>query len=354
MTRAGATRAALLGAWVLAAACGGSAERADVVAVDGAVADADAAFDVEVDSSADAAVASPDEVCEEIAAAICAPAAACCAAPTAPIESPCRAALVEECRAAGASEISAAQSGKAFISAADLGRCLDAYTAAGQACRTLPAEARLGACRSLFQDPAVVGAVCESGLADLRCAGGSGVCFPEPTGTTCRVYATAGQACAEAICPPWMHCISTGGTLVCDAPRGIDGACEADVHCRDGLRCLNQVCAPGIPAGEACEKSFDCAAELVCDPLEQKCGPPSPQGAACLSALQCADGLTCDGLTIGKVCIPGAETDGSDTPGLPGFLEPCVDQCAKALICGEGPLAGKCTPTICQLLPPGD
>lgn len=73
--------------------------------------------------------------------------------------------------------------------------------------------------------------------------------------------------------------------------------------------------------------------------------------APCLSALQCADGLSCQGLTTGKVCIPGEETDGSDAPGLPGFLEPCEDHCAKTFVCGEGPVAGKCAPTLCAALP---
>lgn len=345
---------AALTLWLLAAACGGSAAGADVLADTGvdSSTDLDSAPDAGSDTDTDAVIPSPDELCDLVAAAVCGPAALCCTDPARPDEGACRAALSAQCRAAGAAEISAVNAGTAFISAADLGRCLDAYAEAGDSCRTLAAEARLGACRAIFQDPAPSGAVCESAVADLRCAGGEGLCFPEPKGTTCRIYATPGQPCAEAICPPWMHCISSGGALVCDAPRDLGGACEADVHCRDGLRCLNEVCAPGIPAGHTCDKSFDCAAGLVCDPLSQQCAPGAVADAPCLSPLQCAGGLSCQGLTTGKVCIPGAETDGADTPGLPGFLEPCEDLCAKALVCGEGPVAGKCTPTLCAALPP--
>lgn len=371
--RAGTTRAAVTALWLVVMACGGGHADADIAADAAAdsTADADlapdsgpdsaldAAFDSVPDSATDAAsdadtdalTPTPEELCDRIAAAVCGPAAACCGGPARADEDACRASLATECDAAGAAEISAVKSGTAFISAADLGRCFDAYAEAGQACRTLPVAARLGACRDVFQDPATAGAPCKSGLADLRCAGGIGTCFPEPTGTTCRVYATAGQPCADAICPPWMHCIPTGGALVCDAPRDVNGVCEADVHCKDGLRCLNQKCAPGIAAGDDCQKSFDCAAGLVCDPLSQQCAPGAAADTPCLSALQCADGLACEGLTTGKVCIPGDEADGSGAPGLPGFLEPCEDLCATGLVCGEGPVAGKCTPTICAVLP---
>ncbi|MEZ4266422.1 MAG: hypothetical protein R3F39_08590 [Myxococcota bacterium] len=339
--------------WLAAAACGGSQADADIVAdaESDSVTVADAAVDSAPDGNHDAITPSPDELCDLLAAAVCGPAAACCTPAAGTDETECRTAFATECRTAGASEIAAVKSGTAFMSAADLGLCLDAYADAGRACRALTASARLGACRNIFQDPASPGTPCQSGLADLRCAGGGGLCFPEPTGTTCRLYGTAGQPCAEAICPPWMHCITTGGALICDAPRDVGGACDADVHCKDGLRCLNQTCAPGIPAGDPCDKSFDCAAGLVCDPLSQQCAPGAVADAPCLSALQCADGLSCQGLTTGKVCIPGEETDGSDAPGLPGFLEPCEDHCAKTFVCGEGPVAGKCAPTLCAALP---
>ena len=52
------------------------------------------------------------------------------------------------------------------------------------------------------------GEPCASGVGGLRCAAGAGVCFPEPTKTTCKIYAEAGTPCAEAPCQPGHHCIT--------------------------------------------------------------------------------------------------------------------------------------------------
>ncbi|MCB9730839.1 MAG: hypothetical protein H6746_20375 [Deltaproteobacteria bacterium] len=312
---------------------------------DGAVTDGDGD-----EGDADLGATTAAQVCAQVAEALCEPASVCCASTPGGSGDACRASVRGQCEDAATAEETALAAGQAFVSQPALTECLAAYEAAGGECRVVDSATQSGVCRSIFQDAAKAGEPCESGVGDLRCAGGEGICFPEPTGTTCRLYAAPGQACAEAPCPPWLLCLPASGGLVCDAPRDVGGACTADVHCAPGLRCQDGLCAPGIAQGEACKKSFDCAEALVCDPLTERCAPGVASGGECLSLVQCADGLACVGLDVGMVCVPAGPDQGSDAPGLPGFLEPCTGECATGFACAEGPVAGRCEPSLCGAL----
>ncbi|MFT7626176.1 MAG: hypothetical protein ACI9WU_005371 [Myxococcota bacterium] len=148
---------------------------------------------------------------------------------------------------------------------------------------------------------------------------------------------------------------------VCDVQRDVGATCSADllgrparptcsadVHCLAGLRCLDDLCAPGIAEGASCDKSFECGTDLVCDPLEERCGSGVAVGDACLTPVHCIASAVCSGLTIGQVCIPAGPDAGRDAPGLPGVLEPCTDVCATGFTCAEGPVAGVCVPGVCS------
>ncbi len=246
--------------------------------------------------------------------------------------------------------------GTVTVLASDLERCLETHRSAGRECRTIDAFENQRLCGGLFKDAATLGQVCAAGLGGLHCALGEGLCFPEPNGTTCRKWAEPGQACGEAPCPPWLLCLpgEGDGELVCGQPRDLGGRCEADVHCKTEHRCDGGRCVAGLASGESCRRWFDCGAGLTCDPFEETCFAGTPDGEACLTATQCADGRVCLGLSVGLVCVPGEPDSGSDEPGLPGFLEPCVDRCAKGFECAEGPVAGVCSKAVCGYAAPGE
>lgn len=301
------------------------------------------------DAGGDAS-APPTDVCARLGAAICSGVDACCDDVPLPYEdgAACAAAATEQCREAGTTELAAVAAGTASVDVAALDACAAAWAQGAEMCRVPSMDAQAMACRGVFVATAEVGEACADELGGLRCAAGEGLCFPEPTGVGCRAWATPGQACAEAPCPPWLQCMPGEGGLVCDARRDVGGRCDAPIHCRDGLRCDGGTCAAGLPSGERC-RTFECAAGLVCDPLEERCLPGTEEGETCLTPLQCAAGLACIGLDMGLVCVPGEPDDGEDTPGLPGFLEPCTDRCARGFTCAEGPLPGRCAPAVCAL-----
>ncbi|MBX3245623.1 MAG: hypothetical protein KF901_00425 [Myxococcales bacterium] len=324
------TSSALSIVLLLVAACG-----------DDDVPDADAGIDAGMDGPA-------SDVCARLGAAICGGVDACCAEVPLPFDdgAACAAAAAERCREAGTTELAALASGTARVDEAALEACATAWATGADVCRVPSMEVQAMACRGVFVAAAEVGGACAEGLGGLRCAGGEGLCFPEPTGVSCRAWATPGQACAEAPCPPWLHCMPGDGGLVCDARREIGGRCEAPIHCREGLRCDGGRCAAGLPTGERC-RSFECGDGLVCDPVEERCLPGAMAGERCFTPLHCADGLACVGLETGLVCVPGEPGDGDDAPGLPGFLEPCSDRCARGFVCAEGPVPGRCAANVC-------
>lgn len=333
--------------FALLAACGGSSTGGPPP---------DVPSDVPSDGGADthAPVEGGEAACAALAAAICAPIDACCAnaAPDATTAA-CRAEVRDACVANGSAELAAVAAGEARVAQDALAACVGAYADGASACRPASADANARHCAGIFTDTAAIGEACASGLGGLRCAGGEGLCFPEPTGTGCKRFATLGQPCAEAPCPPWLVCMpGDGDALVCDAPRDIGGRCDADVHCLPEHRCEGGVCAAGLAAGAPCTRWFDCGAGLTCDPFEERCGPGADAGDACVTATQCAEGLVCLGLTVGMVCVPGEPSDGSDAEGLPGFLERCDGACQQGLTCAEGPVAGTCAPSACAATGP--
>jgi len=291
-----------------------------------------------------------EAACARLGAAICAGVDACCDAVELPFRdgADCAAEAAAACVAMGASELAAVATGAAAVDGEALVACELAWEAAAGSCRVPEAALQARHCRGVFVAAAPPGGACPDELGGLPCAGGDGLCFPEPSGVTCRTWAAAGQPCATAPCPPWRHCVPGDGGLVCDAPRDIGGRCGAPVHCRPGLRCEQGVCAAGRAGGEGC-RPFECGAGLVCDPFEERCGEGAREGDACISPLHCAEGLACVGLSIGLVCVPGEAEDGGDEAGLPGFLEPCDGECAQGLVCAEGPLAGRCAGEVCAL-----
>lgn len=294
-----------------------------------------------------------EAVCAGLAEAMCG-ALATCGCGDAGAVAACEAAIEAECLSAGAAELAAVAARTMTVSASGLAVCLEAHREAGRRCDTVVSDpfANARVCGTLFTDVAAVGEACASGLGGASCAAGAGLCFPEPTGTTCRRFAEPGESCADAPCPAWRLCLPAeeGGGLVCGEPREVGGRCEADVHCRPELRCDGGRCVAGLAAGEPCRRAFDCGAGLTCDPFEERCAVGTASGESCLTQTQCASGLTCLGLSVGRVCVPGDPQSGSDEPGLPGLFEPCVDRCASGLECAEGPLAGECAPAVCGFL----
>lgn len=300
------------------------------------------------------AVVTGEAVCAGLAEAMCGALAPCGCGDGGAVAA-CEAAVEAECLRAGAAELAAVAARTMTVSASGLAACLEAHREAGRRCDTVVSDplANARVCGTLFTDVAAVGEVCASGLGGASCAAGAGVCFPEPTGTTCRRFAEPGTPCAAAPCPAWRLCMPAdegGDGLVCGEPRDVGGRCEADVHCRAELRCDGGRCVAGLTAGEPCRRAFDCGAGLTCDPFEERCAVGTASGEACLTATQCASGLTCLGLSVGLVCVPGDAQAGSDEPGLPGLFEPCIDRCARGLECAEGPLAGECAPAVCGYL----
>ena len=211
-------------------------------------------------------------------------------------------------------------------------------------------------CPRVVTDVAAIGEPCASGLGGLRCAGGAGVCFPEPTGTSCKAFGGEGSPCSAAPCGPGLLCMTSPDPAapVCDAPRAIGEPCTADVHCAAGLACFAESCAPGLGEGESCTGPSECGAGLTCDPADESCAPGAAAGETCYTPSHCAEGLGCAGLGVGLVCVPSGPDDGLDDPSLPGFLEPCDGACQTGLACQEGPVPGLCVQALCASMFPSE
>lgn len=301
-----------------------------------------------------AATVSFAQMCARLSQRICAPMAACCKGMALRFSSTadCEAKMTSACLDNGTAEAKAVAAGQATISAASLAQC-EALSESSAAACALPVQSQqLEVCGAIVSDVAKGGEACASGKGGMRCASGKGVCFPEPTKTDCKIYAAAGTPCSAAPCKPGHHCIasSDGSPALCDAPRDVGGGCKADVHCAEGLACVDNKCTPGLGQGVACKGSSKCGAGLWCDAATEKCAPRLGPGVKCYSQMACAGALTCHGVGTGLVCVPAGPDEGKDDPGLPGFLESCVQDCQKGLACKMGPLPGTCVPGLCAAM----
>ncbi len=184
-----------------------------------------------------------------------------------------------------------------LLGAHDLASCVVAYNAMG------PCELGVAFERGNLQVDA--DALLECGaIADAdACSGAWRDCLDEaarpigPDGQECFVH----SECAGGICHG-----NFGGVAVCLLENGtcgprssVDGRCEWDYQCVDGLGCVEGACAIRQPEGGRCSSSSDCDDDLACidhdeDTRVGRCAPAAPLGAPCADATPCEIGTYCD------------------------------------------------------------
>ena len=84
----------------------------------------------------------------------------------------------------------------------------------------------------------------------------------------------------------------------------LGAACNSEIKCNDGLKCVNDVCIQYVGKTEACDQTHICTSPLVCDnkvciekSSEEKTG--ADIGAACNNETKCKSDLEC----VNNVCI---------------------------------------------------
>ncbi|MCA9523820.1 MAG: hypothetical protein KC609_22780 [Myxococcales bacterium] len=301
--------------------------------------------------------ATVESICTQLAQATCAAIPTCCQGITlryATVEA-CVSGFEAECLTRSTKEAAALQSGSAVVDLEKLEQCVALTAQAANACHLVSNLEQKTICAGIFVAVAGPGEVCPGDISGMWCAAGKGVCFPEPSGTSCKLWSGDQVACSNGPCSPELLCITSSDSQtpsVCDAPRETNEPCVADVHCASGLACFDNVCQPGLNQGVSCKSSFKCGSGLTCDPADEVCAPRLGLDAACVSPTQCESGLSCYGVQIGQVCGPGEPGDGKDDSSLPTLFEPCTDLCQLGLRCQIGPIPGRCIPDLCNALAP--
>lgn len=164
------------------------------------------------------------------------------------------------------------------------------------------------------QDDECLSHVCDAPVCNDACC--PGVCV----GSTPPAQAKRNESCEAAPCEDTAYC---DDALLCDARKGVGGACIQSIECQFGLDCgtdgtcealpppgqpcdgacrdegttcspTSQTCVPVARAGEPCEMSSDCSVYYVCD-ATRHCGPGLVLGDPCTVGARCAaPGAFCD------------------------------------------------------------
>ena len=145
-------------------------------------------------------------------------------------------------------------------------------------------------------------------------------------------------ACSEDSAGP-------GTTIVTGS--GFGEACTADINCRDGLSCIEDICTPAgdTVEGSACTLTAECDAALYCAP-DSTCQPAGEGaiGESCSSVADCLPGHICVGQGFGMECAEAGSVD------LNGACDSESD-CMAGLGCTLGACAaggGVLTPPVWQ------
>lgn len=206
---------------------------------------------------------------------------------------------------------------------ADLGKCIDAYSAAS--CDSLFANDTPAACR-------IAGARADGEKcgADLQCQSQHCSTAPGSDCGTCRKLATAGEPCngTSEDCEGALLCVND----VCATPVAAGGQCTSGDQCVGTLICKGGTCAKALGAGEACgQGDCDLFAGLFCDPASKTCKAVKfvGNGEACGlvegAYVACSDGGDCAGQNpAGQGTCAAAAADGEacDSTNGPGCRAP--------------------------------
>lgn len=108
--------------------------------------------------------------------------------------------------------------------------------------------------------------------ADLDCSGGL-ICDKGVCGTSKMVANGAPCSNPGEMCGTGQFCQRQPTTFWACVPRLAQGtACDATSKCLESLRCgETNMCVPARAASESCVSDAECAAPLVCDPVQRKC-----------------------------------------------------------------------------------
>lgn len=164
----------------------------------------------------------------------------------------------------------------------------------------------------------------------------SGRCGTGPTGTLNQLCpCDSGLTCVQSA-NGWSYCKGLGGTV-----------CEVDSDCQS-LRCIDGVCAAGLPDAAPCTSSDQCANVCqagFCQPLgvfsgeiKSRCAAP----CAPFEGAQCRQGLVC-------ACVDGVGEPGVCVATNAGILDPCAadeEFCAPSLTC-YNTTGGDCDSELC-------
>jgi hypothetical protein len=207
------------------------------------------------------------------------------------------------CRSAVASvmgaNVASLENGRASFDAQAAEQCLEELDAFMASCS--PASEHPAVCGQVVRGKVAAGGACRwtndcapaSGATvfcqfDHEAAQGECVQQPPPV---------EGMACDETACDadPTLYCDFSAGT--CAARPGAGGACDIDIPCGPGTRCVGTQCAAEQPIGGDCSLGQPCAAGSYC--AAGVCSAQKAGGEPCTAgSKECAS--ECDG----SVCAP--------------------------------------------------
>lgn len=123
-------------------------------------------------------------------------------------------------------------------------------------------------CARAFEGMVAINEACAG---DLDCTNGL-VCDKGVCGTLKVVAAGAPCSNPGEVCGMGQFCVLQPTSFwACSARLAQGAACDANNRCLESLRCSEGTCQPALGASEACAADADCAAPLICDPVQSKC-----------------------------------------------------------------------------------
>ena len=176
---------------------------------------------------------------------------------------------------------------------------------------------------------ALAGKLLENECCDARDGCGPGLsCTADENATgLCLADALSTESCVSLECAEGLYCDSVHE--ICLAEQGLTVACLSSSECVDGLVCLDNVCAPSLLVGDACDPDGDdCPFYADCVGVED---------SATCQAMGLANDSCDEDLTTASSCNMMAQIYCADSgscvapPGLAG-------DCAESFMCNSSEL----------------
>ena len=286
-----------------------------------------------------AATVAREDFVEAWAAAVCESLRGCCQAMSAPYDAQgCKDLMIG---GLGEDLAVAVNSSKAEYDSAQAATCIaqGKEFAAGCGATTVSAPA---ACDKVFQGTVPAGGACTASEECAAPAGGTahcemtdeftGVCMAEARGALgdpCSSTCSSGEGGG--------FCSGFAGPAAPPAPGAPNSTSSASATCHqeDGLYCNAEtmLCEASLSIGSPCTDALECATGAAC--LQGVCGPPSGLDGPCDWDMDCGDGLYCEVMDAGGSCRAllgvGEPCMGSDSCAQ-GICDPRHDTCIASAL----------------------